>query len=172
MWPLLDAARGSWYASSWTRAARVARRFRFALTINPSPCQCQCHAGIPGPGPLENGPCPRPAAAGLAGRASGAIAVACQYRALPRPERLRRPVPTGSAVTQCARCQRPSGASTGMPVLALWGREWQPIRVMMTETPPPGRSTQGSIGVRECHERATPATCTGLSGHRLVLVEL
>jgi hypothetical protein len=76
----------------------------------------------------------------LAGRASDAIAVAC--RALPRPERLRGPVPTGSAVTQCARCQRPRGASTGMPVLALWGREWQPI--MMTETPRPGRSTQGT----------------------------
>jgi hypothetical protein len=116
MWPLLDVARGSWYASSWTRATRVARRFRFALTISPSPCKCQCHAGVPGPGPLENGPCPRPAAAGLAGRASGAIAVACQCRALPRPERLRRPVPTGSAVTQCARCQRPS--RPGAPALA------------------------------------------------------
>ena len=82
------------------------------------------------------------------------------------------PVPTGSAVTLCARCQRTRGASTGMPVLALWGRESRRQPIMMTETPRPWRSTQGSIGVRECHERVAQATCTGLSGHRLVLVEL
>jgi hypothetical protein len=44
MWPLLDVARGSWYASSWTRATRVARRFRFALTISPSPCRASAGA--------------------------------------------------------------------------------------------------------------------------------
>ena len=34
---------------------------------------------------------------------------------------------------------------------------------VVTQMPRPGgRSTQGSIGVRECNERVAQATCTGL----------